>query len=173
VAIRHVHFEDAGAFAPALEAAGYALRILDAGVDDLRIGAVPDLLIVLGGPIGACEDDRCPFLTDELHLLEAQLGRRRPTPGVCLGAQLMARALDAAGRPMSGGMKEIGWASVALTDAGRTGPPGHLEGRAVLHWHGGTLDLPDGAALLASTTACRNQAFGGHARARPAIPCRG
>ncbi len=165
VAIRHVHFEDPGAFSPALEAAGYRLHILDAGVDDLRLGRLPDLLIVLGGPIGAYEDDRYPVLADELRLLEAQLDAGRPTLGVCLGAQLMARALGAAVRPMGGGVKEIGWAPLTLTAEGLAGPLRHVDGCAVLHWHGDTFDLPADAALLASTTACYNQAFavGSHA----------
>lgn len=77
VAIRHVHFEDLGAFASALEAAGYRLRILDAGVEDLELRTPPDLLIVLGGPIGAGEADRYPFLRSELRLLRAQLDAGR------------------------------------------------------------------------------------------------
>ena len=160
--IRHVHFEDLGAFAPALAAAGYAVRVLDAGEDDLRAAqpAAPDLLVVLGGPVGAYEEDRYPFLADELRLLEARLSAGRPTLGVCLGAQLMARASGARVYPMRDGAKEIGWAPVKVTATGGRGPLRHLAGGApVLHWHGDTFDLPPGAELLASTPLCRNQAF--------------
>ena len=164
VVIRHVHFEDLGAFAPVLESAGHAVRLLDAGVDDLRDAiphpTAPDLLIVLGGPIGAYEEDRYPFLADELRLLEARLAAGCPTLGICLGAQLMARALGARVYPMSGGRKEIGWAPVSLTPAGERSPLRHLaDAASVLHWHGDTFDLPTGSDLLASTVICRNQAF--------------
>jgi GMP synthase (glutamine-hydrolysing) len=144
---------------PVLRLAGYAPRIVDAGVDDLRDIAptAADLLVVLGGPIGACEDDRYPFLRDELHLLARRLQAGRPTLGICLGAQLMARALGE--RVYPGPAKEIGWAPRTLTEAGRTSPLGHLDGTAVLHWHGDTVDLPGGAALLASTDLCPHQAF--------------
>jgi GMP synthase (glutamine-hydrolysing) len=67
LAIRHVAFEDLGSMAASLEARGYHATYLDAGVDDLTLSITPgDLLIVLGGPIGAYEDDRYPFLADEL-----------------------------------------------------------------------------------------------------------
>ncbi|MBR1217703.1 glutamine amidotransferase [Bradyrhizobium sp. U87765 SZCCT0131] len=159
VAIRHVHFEDLGIFAPALADSGYAISYRDAGVDDLRAPAVEDadLLAVLGGPIGAYEDDKYPFLTEEIALIEQRLAAGRPTLGICLGAQLMARALGQ--RVYPGPAKEIGWAPVNLTEAGRAGPLRHLDNVAVLHWHGDTFDLPDGADRLASTAVCLNQAF--------------
>lgn len=159
VAIRHVHFEDLGTFAPVLADAGYAISYRDAGVADLSALAAEDvdLLAVLGGPIGAYEDDKYPFLADEIALIERRLAAGRSTLGICLGAQLMARALGQ--RVYPGPAKEIGWAKVTLTDAGRAGPLRHLDDVAVLHWHGDTFDLPDGAARLASTAVCLNQAF--------------
>src|ERR1043165_4383966 len=96
VAIRHVHFEDLGVFHATLEEAGYEVVILDAGVDDLNLDPIgPDLLIVLGGPIGAYEENLYPFLKDELRSLERRLAAGEPTLGICLGAQLMAKALGA------------------------------------------------------------------------------
>lgn len=157
VAIRHVHFEDLGAFRPELEAAGFTVQYRDAGVDDLRALPDADLLVVLGGPIGAYEDDLYPFLAGEIALLERRLGSGRPTLGICLGAQLMARALGAKVYP--GPAKEIGWAPLTLTEAGASGPLRHLGDAPVLHWHGDTFDLPDGAVRLASTALCANQAF--------------
>jgi GMP synthase (glutamine-hydrolysing) len=161
VAIRHVCFEDLGSFAGALAARGFELRYLEAGVDDLAgfDPLVPDLLVVLGGPIGAYEENIYPFLTDELDLLKRRLAADRPTLGLCLGAQLMARALGA--RVYPGPTKEIGWIPLALTEAGRASPVAHLDGAqtSMLHWHGDTFDLPEGATLLASTAICRHQAF--------------
>jgi GMP synthase (glutamine-hydrolysing) len=157
--IRHVHFEDLGAFAPVLESQGYQIDYLDVGLG-LSAAALADdadLLVVLGGPIGAYEDDLYPFLRQELDLLRRRLAQGRPVLGVCLGAQLIARALGA--RVYPGPAKEIGWAPLALGEAGRQGPLAALEGVAVLHWHGDTFDLPEGAVRLASTPVCANQAF--------------
>ncbi|WP_448189497.1 glutamine amidotransferase [Azospirillum sp. sgz301742] len=165
--IRHVHFEDLGAFAAPIEEQGFRITYLEAGVDDLKAvdPLAPDLLAVLGGPIGAYEEDRYPFVADEVAILERRLAAGKPTLGVCLGAQMMARALGA--RVYPGPAKEIGWKPVTLTADGAAGPLKHLDGVPVLHWHGDTFDLPAGATLLASTDICRNQAFavGRHALA--------
>ena len=119
VAIRHVGFEDLGAFAPAIRDAGYDVRYWDVGEQELRMldPLAADLLIVLGGPIGAYEDDDYPFLGQEIEILERRLAANRPTMGICLGAQLIARA--AGGRVYPGDVKEIGFAPITLTDAGR------------------------------------------------------
>lgn len=161
VAVRHVAFEDLGSFERVLGDRGYHVAYADVGLDDLGaldpLGA--DLLVVLGGPIGAYEEASYPFVLDELRLLEKRLAADLPTLGVCLGAQLMARALGA--RVYPGGRKEIGWALLELTDEGRRSCLRYLapEETPVLHWHGDTFDLPRGAARLASTEAYQNQAF--------------
>jgi len=161
VVIRHVAFEDLGSFAEPLARHGYRVDYLEAGMDDLGGDEVrnADLLIVLGGPIGAGDERQYPFLAAELRLLERRLGDDRPTLGICLGSQLMARALGE--RVFGAGRKEIGWSPLSLTEAGRASALRHLapEKTAVLHWHGDTFDLPRGAVHLAATPACENQAF--------------
>ena len=109
LAIRHIAFEDLGSFAPVLTKRGFDIDYVEAaeGLHDVD-GSTPALLIVLGGPIGAYEDASYPFLKNELRLLERRLAAGRPTLGICLGAQLMARALGA--RVYPGPRKEIGWA---------------------------------------------------------------
>jgi|SoiMethySBSTD1v2_1073268.scaffolds.fasta_scaffold09732_8 GMP synthase (glutamine-hydrolysing) len=157
-AIRHIAFEDLGSLSEVLEEHGYRYRYLEAGVDALD-GAVAreaDLLIVLGGPISAYEEHLYPFLSDELALLERRLADDRPTLGICLGAQLMARALGA--RVYAGGKKEIGFFPITLSELGEAGPLGALR-CPVLHWHGDTFDLPAGAVHLASSELYRQQAF--------------
>lgn len=159
LALRHLAFEDLGCFAPVLANAGWDVRHLDVGVDRLD-GIDPveaDLWIVLGGPIGAYEDDRYPFLASEISLLERRLEAGRATLGICLGAQLMARALGA--RVYPGRAKEIGFAPIRLTEEGRTSCLAPFTDGPVLHWHGDTFDLPRGATRLASTEICENQAF--------------
>ena len=97
VAIRHIGFEHLGAFEPAIRKAGYKLHYWDIGDQELWTlePVKTDLLIVLGGPIGACEDEAYPFLKDEIDILEQRLEADRPTMGICLGAQLIARAAGA------------------------------------------------------------------------------
>ncbi|MBI1320966.1 MAG: glutamine amidotransferase [Candidatus Hydrogenedens sp.] len=161
LAIRHLAFEDAGSLGLVLARRGVSLDYIEAGRDEIApldpLG--PDLLVVLGGPIGAYEEASYPFLTDELALLGRRLAAGRPTLGICLGAQMIARALGA--RVYPGGVKEIGWAPLALTAAGRESclRPLAPEETAVLHWHGDTFELPEDAALLASTAAYPHQAF--------------
>ena len=160
LAIRHVAFEDLGSFAAVLRDHGFEGSCRDAacGLDAVDPLAA-DLLVILGGPIGAYQDDIYPFLTQELALIEHRLAQDRPTLGICLGAQLIARALGARVHP--GPHKEIGWSALTLTAAGRASALrvlGEHDCR-VLHWHGDTFDLPVGAVRLASTPLYENQAF--------------
>jgi len=156
--VQHIAFEGLDGFAPALAAAGYQVdgaNAADGLPDDF---ADADLLIVLGGPIGAAEDDTYPFLTDELRLIERRLRDGRALMGVCLGAQLIARALGARVYPAR--EKEIGFGPVSLTAEGRASCLAPFaEAPATLHWHGDAFDLPAGATRLAATDRCENQAF--------------
>lgn len=166
IAIRHVPFEDLGTLEPLLRRRGYTVHYYDIGVHELwtlDVGKI-DLLIVLGGPIGAYDEQTYPFLKDELELISQRLDARLPLLGICLGAQLMARALGAAVRPM--GVKEIGFAPVNLTDAGHHSVLAALPlDVPVLHWHRDQFDIPSGAHGLAYTEICPHQAFalGDHA----------
>ena len=158
VAIRHVPFETLGTFESVLDEYGYALSYADVAHGDLAHldPLAPDLLVVLGGPIGVYETDTYPFLTTELALIAARLRAGLPILGICLGAQLIAAALGAKVAPT--GTKEIGFAPLTLTDAGRGGPLRRLSDVPVLHWHSDGFALPEGSALLA-TTHVSNQAF--------------
>ncbi|NVD42779.1 glutamine amidotransferase [Ensifer sp. HO-A22] len=157
--IRHVHFEDLGTFDAPLRRAGYGIEYRDVGSSNFLDFApeAADLLVVLGGPIGAYEDSAYPFLQREVEVVTARLKTGRPTLGICLGAQLMARASGA--RVFPSGIKEIGFEPISLTEVGRVSPLRHLDGVPMLHWHGDTYDLPVGATLLASTSRNIQQAF--------------
>lgn len=159
VAIRHVPFEDLGIFEAELATTGFAVRYLDVGRDDLAglDPRSPDLLVVLGGPIGVYEIDAYPHLTTEIDLIRRRLVAGRPILGLCLGAQLIAAALDAKVAPT--GIKEIGFSPLTLTEAGRNSPLRHLDGVPVLHWHGDAFAIPDDADHLAATPLCATQAF--------------
>lgn len=167
VAIRHLAFEDLGLIEPWLKRRGWRIVTWDAGVDELwkiDLGQV-DLLVVLGGPIGAGDDALYPFLSEEVNLIRKRLDSASPLLGICLGAQLMARALGAAVTPMRS--KEIGYAPLTTTAEGAHSPLAQVGGQPVLHWHGDQFELPEGCAPLAATPACPNQAFmvGEHAMA--------
>lgn len=158
LAIRHVAFEDLGTFAEPIAAAGYATRYAEAGTDSLDDADAADLLVVLGGAIGAYDEARYPWLAADLAVIKRRQTSGRPMLGVCLGAQLIARAAGA--RVYPGPLKEIGYAPVRLTPAGEVSPLVALATHpVVLHWHGDTFDLPEGASRLAETNAYANQAF--------------
>jgi GMP synthase (glutamine-hydrolysing) len=161
IALRHIAFEDLGLLAPVLEREGWDIAYREASLDDLRDASLreAELLVVLGGPIGVYETDSYPFLSAEIALIEQRLSRDLPVLGICLGAQLMAKALGS--RVYAGPVKEIGWGRVELTGEGAASclsPLGEADA-VVLHWHGDTFDLPDGARRLASNQHYRNQAF--------------
>jgi len=117
-----------------------------------------DLLVVMGGPMGVYDDDSYPHLVDERELIRTVHENDTPVLGVCLGAQLLAAALGADVYPHE--RSEIGWFPVEATDAAADSPLATLGDRyEALHWHGDTYDLPEGAAQLARTEACEQQAF--------------
>jgi GMP synthase (glutamine-hydrolysing) len=163
VAITHVPFEDPGSLGTVLTERGFTVQSVDACTADLAAfdPLAPDLLVIMGGPIGAYETQIYPFLNPEIDLIRRRLQARRPIIGICLGSQLMAAALGAAVYPGTNG-KEIGWGPISGGPDSATCPAlSELLAPAVqvLHWHGDTFDLPEGAAHLAVSAQYPNQAF--------------
>lgn len=158
---QHVAFEILGTLNPLLKAAGLRIRYVNFGRDP---HARPRLdgyegLVVLGGPMNVDQVDRHPHLATEVELIQEALDRDIPILGICLGAQLLARALGASVGPAED--KEIGWYDVDVTDAGRDDPLLSAFGptERIFQWHGDTFDIPTGAEHLASSRICPNQAF--------------
>lgn len=157
--IRHVPHEGVAGYRQPIEAAGYDVSRID--VTDPEFATLdlcePDLLIMMGGPMGVYEQDRHPWIACQLRRLALRLQADRPTLGVCLGAQMIAGALGATVYP--GPAKEVGFHPVAVDAAVNDNPLSHINAVPVLHWHGDTFTRPEGVEMLGSTTAYAHQAF--------------
>jgi GMP synthase-like glutamine amidotransferase len=118
-----------------------------------------DGLVVLGGPMHAADDAGYPAFQGILKLIRACDAEGVPVLGLCLGAQLIARAFGA--QVYRFGELEVGYPPVFLTKAGQTDPLFHsmAEEQYVMQMHEDTFDLPAGAVLLMSNERCPNQAF--------------
>ncbi len=138
-------------------------------VIDLKAGeSAPELnafthLVILGGPMAVYEMHLFPYLVSEVELIHAAIDADKHVLGVCLGAQMIAHALDA--RVYPGSRTEIGWHEVTLSDEGMCDPlmsvlvfPGRKAAQ-VFQWHGDTFDLPARSVRLASSGLYANQAF--------------
>jgi GMP synthase (glutamine-hydrolysing) len=161
LAIRHVHYESCGTLEDVLLERGFTVRYVEAGLEpleDLDLCAA-DMLISLGAPIAAYEEDRYPWIRDELRLIERSIARLKPTLGICFGAQLVARALGARVYPAPA--PELGWKPLLLTEEGKISSIAQLapEAASLLHWHADSFDLPPQATLLASTPGVPHQIF--------------
>ncbi len=157
--IRHVPHEGVAGFREPIEAAGYAIErvdVTDPGFSSIDLSE-PDLLIMMGGPMGVYERDIHPWIGCQLNRLARRLEADRPTLGVCLGAQMIAAALGAEVYP--GPVKEIGFHPLDIHPVAHDGPLGTLADVPVLHWHGDTFTLPEGVELIASSPAYEHQAF--------------
>jgi GMP synthase-like glutamine amidotransferase len=160
LALQHIACEPPAAFEDELRSRG--LDLVRAELDEGD--ALPDWrefagLIVMGGPMGAYEEDAHPWLVEEKQAIRAAAQAGHPVWGVCLGAQLLAAALGADVYP--GEEAEVGLLAVELAEAAYSDPVFSAAPPSfpTLQWHGDTFDLPPGATLLASSLAYRSQAF--------------
>ncbi len=160
VILRQAAHESGGTLETVIDAAGLAYRYVDLYQEiparlplDRAAG-----LVILGGPMNVDEVDRYPFLGPEVSWIRQAVENRVPTLGICLGAQLLAKALGSRVYPAD--FKEIGWYSIEMTPAAADDPLLAQTGtRTVFQWHGDTFDLPHGAVHLARSPLCENQAF--------------
>lgn len=159
--LQHTAQERSGLLATIFQEQGWHQEILPL-FDGARLPSSPegcDLIVSLGGPMSVNQERSYPFLKQERAFLHQALKLGQPVLGICLGAQLMAKALGS--RVYPGPYKEIGWYWLNQTPAGRSDPlfssldPFFL----VFQWHGETFDLPPGTVCLAGNTAYPNQAF--------------
>ena len=155
--LQHVPFEDPAYIGQWLTARGARIshtRFWESTA--LPDPATVDLLVVMGGPMSVNDEAEFAWLGAEKRFIAEVVALGRPVLGICLGAQLIASAYGA--RVFRNTEKEIGWFDVHActgTEDAFDFPPT----TTVLHWHGETFELPPGARLLATSTACRHQAF--------------
>jgi GMP synthase (glutamine-hydrolysing) len=154
--LRHEPFEHLGCFEEVLRERNISFLYTDLG-EPLDLGA-HDGIIVMGGPQSANDQE----MAAELHFVQQALDTKTPVLGICLGAQLIAKALGA--HVYRNPKQEIGWAPVHLTEAGGGDPVfGGLPSPSMcFHWHSETFTLPSGAVSLAYSDKCHQQAFRFH-----------
>lgn len=155
--VRHVAWEGPHTIVDAFD--GVAIRLLDSLDDDTALPPPAELCgaVFMGGPMSVADTGRYPRLAEEIEWLRGAQAAGLPLLGVCLGSQLLARALGAAVVP--GPEKEIGFAPVEALEAGDPLIAPLAPAASVLHWHGEVFDLPPGATALARSAATAVQAF--------------
>ena len=125
--------------------------------DDCLNAHEADVLIIMGGPMSVHDEAEFPWLIQEKAAIAQAMQRKIPILGICLGAQLIARVAGAHVYPNH--QKEIGWWPIEPVASAHAGTKFIFQPMTVFHWHGETFDVPPNAVHLASSEACRNQAF--------------
>jgi GMP synthase-like glutamine amidotransferase len=158
--IKHVDIEGPGQIEDCLKEEKISHRILNLEQHG-RFPKLNDLshIVLLGGPMNVYEEDRYPFLKDEDLFIKEAIQRGKVVLGICLGAQLIAKALGA--KVFKAPVKEIGWYDVSLTEKGSKDPffsqfPTKFP---VFQWHEDTFEIPKAAQLIATSTSVAHQAF--------------
>ena len=158
---QHVPYEPLGTLDPLLKQAGFRIRYVNFGRNPRERPSLDGYaaLIILGGPMNADDTAGYPHLATELDLIKEALERDISILGICLGAQLLAKALG--GGVIAGAAREIGWHEVDVTDEGRSDPVLSTFGarREVFQWHDDVIELPPDVVHLASSEVCHAQAF--------------
>lgn len=157
--LQHVPFEDIGSLMHDMQAQDHQLSTTHWYKGDSAPSLDSfDVLIVMGGPMGAYDEDVYPWLTTEKKLIGDAIAAGRKIIGICLGAQLIASVLGAT--VTRNANREIGWFPLQINPQS-THPIARILAKCskVFHWHGDTFALPANAQLIASSQACKNQAY--------------
>tara|TARA_R110002096_G_scaffold117236_3_gene254142 strand:- start:3391 stop:4143 length:753 start_codon:yes stop_codon:yes gene_type:complete len=158
---QHVPYEPLGTLDPLLKAAGFRIRYVNFGREPESRPNIDgyEALIILGGPMNSDQIDAYPNLLTEMEIIREAVDKNKSVLGICLGAQLLAKALG--GSVARNQRREIGWYDVALTEAGHDDPvlAKFSPVQQVFQWHEDGISLPDSAVHLARSDASQVQAF--------------
>lgn len=161
VVIMHAESEGPGTLREFLESRHARIHIVRLHAGDRFPGEREGFgaVVTMGGPMNVYEEDKYPFLRDETIFLQRAISSGVPILGICLGAQMIAKACGAPVRKAP--ISELGWNDVCLTDAGRYDGlfQGLPETLRVFQWHEDTFEVPSGGSLLAISKQCPHQAF--------------
>jgi GMP synthase-like glutamine amidotransferase len=159
--LQHVPYESPGSILEWAAVGGHTMscsHLFEADIKYPPIAAI-DVLLIMGGSMSVNEEAKYPWLKVEKAYIKSVIDAGKKVIGICLGAQLIASVLGAA--VYKGKQTEIGFFRAKFTSIAQQNPWfAHFpENYTLFHWHGDTFDLPERARLMASTRACRNQAF--------------
>ncbi|MGH2958583.1 MAG: type 1 glutamine amidotransferase [Solirubrobacterales bacterium] len=156
--VKHVPWEGPHRIGEALITGGLELDVRCA-LDGDELPAVDEVAgaVFMGGPMNVDQVEEYPGLLVEREWIASAADQSLPMLGVCLGAQLLARAFDSAVTP--GPTPEIGWAPVTIHDEADELARYLAPATDVLHWHGDVIELPQGATHLASSSHTQVQGF--------------
>lgn len=158
---QHVPYEPLGTLDPLLKRAGFRIRYINFGREPESRPSLDgyEALIILGGPMNSDQIDVHPNLITEIEIIREAVSRDMSVLGICLGAQLLAKALG--GSVSRNATREIGWYDVALTSDGACDPvlSTFASVQQVFQWHEDGIQLPPGVVHLASSNASSVQAF--------------
>jgi GMP synthase (glutamine-hydrolysing) len=159
--VRNDTFETFGLAQRAFETTGVPVRVFDAVDTEAPRPTLDDVggVVMFGSSYNVDDTDRHPFLKEIRDLTREALDRGLPYLGICLGAQVLARALDRA-VPLAP-VREVGFEIVRPTPAAADDRlvSHYTDGDAVFQWHQDTFELPSGAELLAAGDAVPLQAY--------------
>jgi GMP synthase (glutamine-hydrolysing) len=158
---QHVPYEPLGTLDPLLKEAGFRIRYVNFGREPESRPSIDgyEALIVLGGPMNCDQTEMHPNLITEIEIIREAVSRDISVLGICLGAQLLAKALG--GAVSRNATREIGWYDVDLTTAGVSDPVLSTFARTqqVFQWHEDGIILPPGSVHLATSSGSNVQAF--------------
>jgi len=156
--------EGPGTISDFLDERGLAYKVIELQYNNYShlTDELYDCLIIMGGPMSVNDSEKIQYINFEIELVKKYINHKKKVLGICLGAQIIAKALGS--EIYKGTQQEVGWYDIDFTDEGINDENfsqlliGEKSGK-VFQWHGETFDIPDNAVRLAGSILYENQAF--------------